>query len=273
MALIKCPNCGEEVSEKAEKCIHCGADILRPEPEPEIIRCEDCGEILSETDTICPKCGCPVVKNEEPGEEEKPQKVEVTNVKISVNKDIRKTLIIIIIAILAAAAAFLAIRSSNEKKASKEYADKINTAAVAMHEGSMIAESSASLIHDVWFNSIYEKDSSRTDKYTKDARGEFYDDFDTAIFMLMFDDSFNEDIEQIKTSQESVQNLMKELKNPPEEHADAYDALKEFYDSYLELTDLALNPTGNLTSYTSSLNDADTRVYNCYKAMQLYLEE
>lgn len=28
MALIKCPECGKEISDKAEKCIHCGCPIM-----------------------------------------------------------------------------------------------------------------------------------------------------------------------------------------------------------------------------------------------------
>ena len=31
MALIQCPNCGESVSEKATKCIHCGY-VIKEEP-------------------------------------------------------------------------------------------------------------------------------------------------------------------------------------------------------------------------------------------------
>lgn len=27
MALIRCPECGNEISDKAEKCIHCGCPI------------------------------------------------------------------------------------------------------------------------------------------------------------------------------------------------------------------------------------------------------
>lgn len=29
MALIKCPECGKEISDKAEKCIHCGCPIKK----------------------------------------------------------------------------------------------------------------------------------------------------------------------------------------------------------------------------------------------------
>lgn len=30
MAMMECPNCGEQVSDKAKKCVHCGA-VLIPE--------------------------------------------------------------------------------------------------------------------------------------------------------------------------------------------------------------------------------------------------
>ena len=29
MALIKCPECGKEISDKSEKCIHCGFPLVK----------------------------------------------------------------------------------------------------------------------------------------------------------------------------------------------------------------------------------------------------
>ncbi len=34
MALIKCPECGQQVSNKADACIHCGAPLKASHPEP-----------------------------------------------------------------------------------------------------------------------------------------------------------------------------------------------------------------------------------------------
>ena len=42
MAMIVCPQCGEQVSEKAKKCVHCGA-ILIPEEKK---YCTECGAEL-----------------------------------------------------------------------------------------------------------------------------------------------------------------------------------------------------------------------------------
>ena len=45
----------------------------------------------------------------------------------------------------------------------------------------------------------------------------------------------------------------------------------ELYDAYLSLTNLAINPSGSLHTFSSNFNDADTKALNCYKAMKLYL--
>ena len=56
MALIHCPECGKEISDKAEKCIHCG-HVMKEQPK---IICEDCGNEIPEGAETCPVCGCPV---------------------------------------------------------------------------------------------------------------------------------------------------------------------------------------------------------------------
>ena len=51
MAMMACPNCGEQVSDKAKKCVHCGA-VLIPEEKR---YCQECGaELDAETD-VCTK--------------------------------------------------------------------------------------------------------------------------------------------------------------------------------------------------------------------------
>ena len=65
---------------------------------------------------------------------------------------------------------------------------------------------------------------------------------------------------------------MKKLQNPPEEYEEAYQAIKEFYDAYLDLTTLAISPSGNLQTYSNNFNDADTETLNCYTAMKMYIK-
>ena len=56
MAMIICPNCGEQVSERAKKCVHCGTMLIQEENRI----CAECGTQLEEGVTECPNCGCPI---------------------------------------------------------------------------------------------------------------------------------------------------------------------------------------------------------------------
>ena len=95
MAMTTCPNCGEQISDKAKKCVHCGA-ILVPEEKK---YCPDCGAELEEGMDTCPKCGCPIENIIET--EKTPQQIEVTGVKIT--KKSKKIIAIAIIAVIGVA--------------------------------------------------------------------------------------------------------------------------------------------------------------------------
>lgn len=55
MALIKCSECGNEISSNAKTCPHCGK-------KNEIEICPECGNKVKEEDINCPKCGYPLRK-------------------------------------------------------------------------------------------------------------------------------------------------------------------------------------------------------------------
>lgn len=54
MALIKCKECGQEVSSKASSCPNCGCPIEKGRI------CNECGQSVSSTDKVCPNCGNPL---------------------------------------------------------------------------------------------------------------------------------------------------------------------------------------------------------------------
>ncbi|MDE7230176.1 MAG: zinc ribbon domain-containing protein [Oscillospiraceae bacterium] len=56
MALINCPECGNQMSDKAAACPHCGASAV---PAVQTKTCTECGGILRPEDKVCPMCGCP----------------------------------------------------------------------------------------------------------------------------------------------------------------------------------------------------------------------
>lgn len=58
MAMIKCPECGAEISTRAVSCVKCGL------PMSEIYICPECGEVMFRSGkTVCSKCGCPIEDN------------------------------------------------------------------------------------------------------------------------------------------------------------------------------------------------------------------
>lgn len=197
-------------------------------------------------------------------------------VKMPASKKKKIFIIAGIVAVLAVAIIGLVM----SKKAAVDYDKNLELATLAMLSGAGDAETAGTLIHDVWYNCIYEKRSSITDKYTqkklgtgKYSSGIFYSDFNDALGNLFSDQAFKEGLSKIKTNQDAVAQLMKKLQNPSSKNQEAYDAIKELYAQYTALTNLVLNPTGSLQSFTADFNAADSGVLNAYHAMELYLDK
>lgn len=266
MALIKCPECGKEVSDKAIECPQCKAKLKEPELVKKI--CLECGTELQDDERICPKCGCPV-----PTEEQ----IKVEAVKKH-KKKILKIVILIIAIILALISVLVVVRDNQKKKVeqlekeqalqlSQDYSENLSSAVLMMISGASDAEEAGNLIHDVWSDTIYDEYNPETSKYVSG-----HSDFNDSLQALFDDSEFFEKLNDIKSNQETVKSLMKKLTNPPEEHAEAYSELKNFYDAYLELTNLVIDPTGSLQTFTNNFNDADTAAAKYYEAMRLYIE-
>ena len=60
MAIIKCPECGHQVSDKAPVCPNCGVEIA-----DKVTKCPDCGEVYFSADAMCPHCYRPTTKKTE----------------------------------------------------------------------------------------------------------------------------------------------------------------------------------------------------------------
>lgn len=275
MAMITCPKCGEQISDKAKKCVYCGEILIKEEKK----YCPDCDTELEEGMETCPKCGCPIENEDET--KTTPQKVEVTGVKVSEKS--KKLIIIGIVVVIATAiivAAGVQIHKKNAatkaaaqaKKQSEQYDTNLNNTAYAMLSGASDAETCGNLIKNVWYNAIYEESDNKTDKYTK-PNGYFVSDFNDALNNLSSDSSFKSKISDISNNQETVNSMMKKLKNPPKEYKDAYESISKMYDAYLSLTNLVTDPSGNYQTYSQNFNNADSETLNCYNALKVYLEE
>lgn len=132
MALIKCPNCGHEISDKAEKCPHCGINLMefleeqknikeqeekrkqeerekkereeKEKIESQII-CPECKNSIDKGCVICPICAYPI----------KDEVDRKNKQKIKIKKIVSAVIIIVIIAIVMIMSLFF-LREKKEKE-------------------------------------------------------------------------------------------------------------------------------------------------------------
>ena len=232
--------------------------------------CVKCGCEIAEESAVCPNCGGREVVEETP---EKVEEVIVGNSQHG-HRNTKWYVIVAVVAIVAIIVAVLIWKNGEAKKLVQEAADyesTLESASYTMLLGAAEAEEAGNLIKSVWYNAIYEERDAETDKYTRPS-GWWVDDFNEALENLFSDPVFVMTISDIESNQELVTDLMRDLKNPPEEYDAAYEAVTELYYAYTSLTNLVVNPSGSLTSFSEKFNDADDEVVNCYERMKLYID-
>lgn len=286
MAIIQCPNCRGQISDKARKCVHCGTVFTSEKKE----LCAECGAKLEDGAAMCFQCGCPV--------EVAGRMVSVDSWQMgapSSNKANRETkriiiaVVVIVIVLMAIVIGILchrakkvveeAMRFSQEKEVeeenarrSQEYIANLQLVTDTMLSGAVDAENCCNLIVDVWNNAIWEKEDEVTDRYTR-PDGHFVEDFNDALNNLFADSEFSLQIDDIVENQRTVNSIVGRLKNPPEEYKSAYESLSKCYDAYLTFTNLAINPTGSLNTFSEDFSNADTEFIHCYHLMEFYLQD
>ena len=72
--MVKCSNCGTEVSDEAKFCNNCGSEIVVEEPVNDngTKFCSNCGYEMPQATKFCPECGTPI--------DDDPQVVNTTTV-------------------------------------------------------------------------------------------------------------------------------------------------------------------------------------------------
>lgn len=294
MALIKCPECGNEISDKAAACPNCGYPIDRKPIEP-----VEPSEPVAEVDPSATDSAENTVEAEPCAEEKKtPDLAEenpVSQAPAPAAKQERSRTSIVI-AIIAAAvlviAAILisgAVRDAKEKKAEEaaaaaeaeareEYISNLSAIRVDMLTTGAKAEEMANLVHDVWYNTIYEKSDESTNKYciqssrykaskTFYSDSDFNSDFNTSLAALFTDPTYISDAATVESEVSDITELYGKLQNPPEDLSGCYAVLGDMYDAFMDLAGCATDPSGNLSSYTSTLNDADSDFIDCYEKL------
>ena len=251
MAMIKCTECGKDISDKAKKCPYCGKVFLEEVPVVKVIICGECGTVLSESDKVCHNCGCPV-ENDMNNSKEKLQEVQISSVKVG--SKTKKIIMALAIAVVLCVVVGIGYKVYSNQKAEENYnayIDNLGKAQELMLTGGSDAEALCNLTLNVWNNAIYEKSDTETDKYTQHD-GYFVDDFNTALGNLYEDSDTQSTISSIETNQENVKQIMKKLQDVPDDLDNCYETISELNLSYNKLTELAVNPTGNYTGFSDN---------------------
>ena len=277
MAMMQCPHCGQQVSDKAEFCPHCNERLI----EEKKIKCSECGAEVSATLKVCPNCGAPLTINDDI------QKVEVAKITTpSVDKKTKKTILLLLVSALVIAGIVFAVITNNKKNYANKWQSTYESLVVSMLSGAAEAEKTASLIHDVWYNTIYKEADPKTNPYTfRDyyrkseytsktyaSDSYFNSDFNDSLGVLFKSDTYKASASLIDSNQKNVATKMSSLSDKiPEGKENAYNAISALYDQYLGLTNLAINPTGNLNSYTSSFNKYDSDFMAAYNKANTFV--
>ena len=233
MSMIQCPSCHKEISDKAEKCVHCGYNLKN---NVEML-CPECGEIILTGMTVCPKCGYPVKRWYEPEQRTK--------------KKIKPGTILAIL-LIAAFALYLIYAQAKNNRANAYY-DTIDSVYESMEVSVDAMDECYVLLMNVWNNAIWSVQDPATDKYVR-PNGVFVDDFNDALESLYSDPRFMKKLEIIEEQQNELRKLKRDLENPPAEMAEYNDLMVDLIDHYVAIAMLTINPSGTYMEMQDKFN-------------------
>lgn len=244
-----------------------------------LIKCPECQKEISDSAKTCPNCGYAISS---PIENEKTQQVEVTGIKISkgASKKFKVIIAAVLCIVIATVLGYTIYNTQKEKKEKEsaeayraEYIEKLKEIHSSMLYGAADAEDICNKTKSVWYNTIYKKSDSETDKYTKSKFGNYNEDFNKSLAALYDDSSIKSKLDDIRLNQDHVAELITALKNPPDDLKDAYETSNVMYDAYCAFTKLALSPTGSLTTYSQNFSQYDDDFMMQYDKLKRLIPE
>lgn len=246
MALIKCPECGREVSDKAPACPHCGYPFSS------------------------------TVEKDDAQTQDKETIVEEKSIKKKKKNRIVRIIIVLCIIVggIGGGLYYNKIQTKiKEDKKYNTYVDNLTNFGFIAESGEILSCDLLDKITKVWYNSIYKEDSYFTDKYTKDGSGNFWDDFNTSLMMYMFSDSYKADESDIKDCKKKVEELYKKLKDAPNGFEKAVDKAAAVQAAYSSLVDFSLDVEGNYTSVSEDARNKKEEFEKAYTDFKLSIPE
>jgi RNA polymerase subunit RPABC4/transcription elongation factor Spt4 len=286
MALISCPECQKEISDKVKFCPHCGYPLASEfsndnTPKIALINCPECQKEISDKVKACPHCGYPLEKGNHSNNS---ITVKNENKKIGGKSSKKKKIIIGSIITLVSLIVILSIIGAiydvqNEKK--NNYFIGLREIHSKILSGGTVAEELTSLTRRVWHNSIYNVSDRDTNKFTIKANryssnrvnynsSDFLSDFNDALSNLAKDNDFNYKKNNLREIQDDVTTLMRNMRTYPKEYEYIYNDLLGFYNTFLSLTDIALYPSGSYNTFTDNVDEINRKYFEYHNKINLY---
>lgn len=285
MAMIKCPNCGEMISDKAKSCVHCGAEIPKAEEVIPEKKCPECGAVVNDEDTVCGNCGCPLDGDDFKAannplkstnqflDTRQGNAIDIKSLCLKISKNKLAMIVISVVCLVVIVPTiFFTVKINRENN----YIKEMQETSESMLSAAADAEDCGNLIRSVWYNTIFEVSDPSTDPYTKTSNmiqsNYFRDDFNDSLSKLSEDEEYSYKILRIQVVQEATSLKIKEFTSPPGKWKDAYADFREYYDAFLDLTNLVVSPTGTLQTFTDAFSTADSQVSDGYNRIAVYFD-
>ncbi len=240
MALVKCPNCDNMISDKATICPKCGAKIGF---EQKLITCPECGEQYNIELGICPNCGCPA---EVKGNEVNESVILTESGEKPLEKKKSKAGLVVLGLLFIGLAVLLAYVIRTSKISA--YEDKVVEAIDLMYESGYESALLRDLTVEVWNNAIYHVRDLQTDKYVY-VNGRFVYDFNDALYNLETSSYFVSKVKKINEDREKLAEIVSNLK-PPKGYENIHESFISLYYAYKQISKDAIEPSGSLNSYS-----------------------
>ena len=248
-----------------------------------LISCPECKKEISDRVAACPHCGYPFEN------ERRVQKVELSSVNIKsknpkVTKKLMISIIYLIVVIILSVGGLLFYKNEKVKYEKKLYVDNLNLVIFSMLDGAAQAEELCNLTYSVWRNTIYEENDSKTNKYTIVSYkyspdktwysdDDFENDFNIALAKLFTDSETINAIKDIEENQSLVMQSMKNMQNPPDKLEKCYETVNDLYSTYQGLTELAISPKGSLQTFGENKTEKANMFLELYKKIEIQIPE
>ena len=241
MALIQCPYCGDEISDRAQVCPHCNRDLTYSTGWQ---RCSECGAVLSGGESVCHSCGCPtgVQQTEQTYPAEVPEKTAAP----------KRTMVYLLVLAVIAAAVF-GVYKSHQSHVYYGAMDEIND---ILAKGIEELNYTADQLRLVGFNAVFSVYSEETDGYTC-PDGQFVT-LPEALENLYAEPEFHRHLTKLSVYTDELRQLRKQVKGLtliPREWQEYTEYELELVDVFMEGSMLVCNPRGTFLQLTLDIRD------------------